>query len=545
MRIAKLIFSSLTGKERRIFVFIFALFLVALATKATVVIANNSQYVPVEGGYYREGVIGQPTAINPVISDNPIDQDLSTLVYADLKDLSESISIKEEGKAYLVKLKEGLKWDNGSPLTSDDVLFTIKTIQNPEIQSPFYKTWKGVITERISELQIKFTLPGPFVFFEENLNDLPVIPKHIFGDIPASNIRLSSYNLEPVSSGPYSFENLSKKRNGFITEYRFKANKHFAGDKPYIKEIYFQFYEDQADLLSDFKTRNVDGFGTAGLPDERVYKLAKAEIEKISTPLYYSVFFNPKATSILNREDFRNALSMAVDRKKLAQEILRGEAVPFDSLSDLIENESTIAPRKEEAREIISEIKEDKEEDIIVEIVIPEVKFIEKTAEFIEKEWEDVGVDDVKIVALTNEDFIRAVIRERNYEAVIFGNVLEHHLDLFPFWHSSERFFPGLNLAFYSNDSVDTALENIRQAETREERETEFKKAVGTIEDNSPAAFLFTLPYTYIHHNRLYGFQTPNRFVSPSDRLEMINKWYVNRARVIKNGEVEATSTQN
>ena len=95
----------------------------------------------------------------------------------------------------MAKLRGGLIWDDGRPLTSDDVLFTMRTIQNLETNSPIYKNWQGVLVERISELQIKFTLPAPYVFFENNLSRLPIIPKHIFGTIPISNLRLSSYNL--------------------------------------------------------------------------------------------------------------------------------------------------------------------------------------------------------------------------------------------------------------------------------------------------------------------------------------------------------------
>jgi len=549
MKIAKFIFSSLTNPERSTFIAAFTIFFVAIIVKVAVVVDTNSIFVPVEGGYYCEGIIGQPTAINPIISDNLVDQILSSVVYANLGALTSGLSIEDEGNIYIVKLKEDLKWSDGHPLTSDDIVFTIKTIQSPEIRSPFYKTWKGVIIERISEYQVKFTLPGPYIFFEENINNLPVIPRHIFGDIPVSNIRLSLFNLKPVSSGPYSFKDFSKKRSGFITEYHFEANKYFSGEGPYIQDFYFKFYERYAELLNDFRVRNVDGFGTAGFPDQRIYDLTKAEVEKVSTPGYYAVFFNPKATSVLKKEKFREALSIAVDREKLVKEVLKSEAEPFSKLTDLIKNEvilpfsdeklggDSITLRKEQAREIISEIKEDYQEELVIEIIIPEVGFIKETAEFLEKEWESVGIDDVKIVSLKNGDFMNVVVRERNYEAVIFGNVLEHHLDLFPFWHSSERFYPGLNLAFYSNDKVDTALEDICQTETSEERTSRFQQAAEIIEESSPAVFLFNMPYTYTHQERLYGFEPPERFITPGDHFKNVTDWYVTRARVMKNEE--------
>lgn len=540
MRIVKLILSGLSRIEKRTFVLAFVILVLALFGRSVVAIDENGEYVPVSGGYYREGIIGQPTVINPIISDNPVDQDLSSLVYADVGDLMTSLSLGDEGRTYTLKLKEGLKWDDGKGLDSDDVIFTVKTIQNPEIRSPFYRTWKGVVVERISELQVEFTLPGPYVFFENNLENLPVIPEHIFGGIPASNIRLSSYNLEPVASGPYSFRSFSKKRNGFISEYRFVANEEYPGEGPYIDKFYFKFYEDETGLMNAFRTRNVDGFGTASVPNEHFYDLSRLVVDKMPFPRYYAIFFNPKATSILKEEEFREALSISLDREKLANEILGGEAESIDGISDLLGNGRVDPPDKEKAREIIDGLKG--EESLSLEIIIPEVPFIEKTAEFVEKEWEDIGIDDVNIVSLNNDDFMNAVVRERGYEAVIFGNVLENDLDLFPFWHSSERFYPGLNLAFYSDDRADTAMENVRAYEDPVARRAEFERAVGIIEGDYPAAFLYTLPYSYIHHERLYGLDPERKIVTPSDRFDNVAGWYVNRARVIK-GKETATST--
>ncbi|HMB17335.1 MAG TPA: ABC transporter substrate-binding protein [Candidatus Paceibacterota bacterium] len=545
MKIPKLIFSSLSNFERKLFIALFVLFLIAVASRGVIAINKNSNFVPVKGGYYKEGVVGQPTALNPIISDKSVDQALGSLVYATIEDLKSNIEVKNGAKTYILKLKEDLKWSDDKPLTSDDVVFTIKTIQNPEIQSPYYKTWKGVVIERISELQIKFTLPGPYVYFENNINDLPVIPKHIFGEIPASNIRLSSYNLEPISSGPYVFKDFSKKRNGFITEYHFKTNNKFAGEKPYIKDFYFRFYKNDAELLSDFKTRKIDGFSLSGLPDERVKKLPKAVIEHVSIPRYYATFFNPKSTSILKNDEFRKALSVSIDRKELANEILSNDTKALNSLADLIKENPVLPPNKKEAKKIISEVKEDHEKELTFEIIVPEVDFIKETAEFIKEDWESIGIDNVQVVSLKSNDFHDAVIRERNYEAVIFGNVLKNSLDLFPFWHSSERFYPGFNLSFYSNDKVDTILENIRQTEDEEKRKQEFLKASKIIHDDYPAVFLYSLPYTYVHHERLYGFEVSSDISSASDRFESINKWYVSRARVIKEDNTNTASTAN
>lgn len=531
MIVLRAVFYAFSRRERILFLFSVIVFFASTLTRGVLVIGERSQFVPVEGGEYSEGVVGQPTAINPIISGNQIDQDISSLIYSPLGALIEGINVEGEGKSYAVKLKENLVWDDGAPLTSDDVIFTVRTIQNPEIRSPLAKNWQGVMMERISELQLKFSLPAPYVFFRENINRLPVLPRHIFGSVPPSNIRLSSFNLEPVGSGPYKFVSFKRRKDGFITEYHLKANKKYVGDRLYIQDFYFKFYEDKDDLISAFRAREVDGFGILNLPPESVYSLPHSVVKKISMPRYYAVFFNPKATSLLQKQDFRKALSLAIDKEKMVENVLAGEASVIEGP---VVGEPSVynGPDKEFASGTINDLKE--EESVVIKLIIPEVDFIEKTAEFVKKEWESVGVDEVSIVMLGPDDFFNTVIRQRNYEAVIFGNLLENPLDLFPFWHSSERFYPGLNLSIYSNKEVDRALEKIRQTDDNKERMQEFKKAVELIKSDNPAVFLFTLPYTYVYNNRLKGFSVKDYLVMPSDRFSKMAEWYVKEVRVFK-----------
>ena len=130
----------------------------------TIAISDRSIVIPVAGGTYVEGAIGQPSVVNPVISQNPVDQDLAALLYAPLPDLAASIAMGDGGQSYTVKLKEDLLWSDGTPLTSDDIVFTVATIQDPDAHSPLARSFQGILVERESELQVKFTLPAPYVF---------------------------------------------------------------------------------------------------------------------------------------------------------------------------------------------------------------------------------------------------------------------------------------------------------------------------------------------------------------------------------------------
>ncbi|MEX2411274.1 MAG: ABC transporter substrate-binding protein [Candidatus Paceibacterota bacterium] len=532
MGIFNSIFFSLTRKERILIAVLFLIFTITFFTRVVFAINENSEFVPVEGGSYIEGVVGQPVSINPVISNNTIDYDLSSLVYPKLGEMAENINI-EENRAYTVTIPEELTWSDGERLTTDDIIFTINMIQDPEVNSPLSKSWQGIVVERISELQVKFNLPAPYVFFGDNIDKLPIIPSHIFSSIPYSNLRLSSYNLEPISAGPYEFDSFKRRRDGFITEYKFSVNENYYGEKPYIKDLYFKFFENEEALIDAFRKRDIDGFGSLSIVD---FSISSANIEVMKMPRYYSIFFNPRSTSALNDVDFREALKSTINKEKLIKNVLKEKAQIITAPSF---NENLPTLSIEESREIIRKFKEDQENnELTLEIIIPDVEFIKETAKFIKDSWENVGIDSVDVIVLSSDDFTNTVIRERNYEAVIFGNILENNLDLFPFWHSSQRFYPGLNLSLYSNEDADTLIENIRQTEDFSQRESQFSELVEIINLDSPAVFLFSLPYTYIYNQKLKGFNSSffntaeNNLVIPSDRFKNIESWYVREARI-------------
>ena len=138
----------LTKKELRIFLYACAAIAVAIVLRSGIGIQEHSSFVPVKGGELREGMVGQPIFVNPVFSENQVDQDISALVFSPLKDISTYINADEENKVFTVSLREDLRWDDGTPVTSDDVIFTIKTAQDPEARSPIAKNWSGAAVER-------------------------------------------------------------------------------------------------------------------------------------------------------------------------------------------------------------------------------------------------------------------------------------------------------------------------------------------------------------------------------------------------------------
>ena len=529
--LTKKLLSLLSFKERRILIIVVIVLVVASIFRTTIAIQENSIFIPVAGGTYREGIVGQPIFINPILSSNQTDQDISSLVYLRLSDLLESYDIKDSGRVYVLKLKENLWWDDGKPLTSDDILFTLKLVQNPETRSPFFDSWQGVIAERISEIQLQFALPAPYIFFTNNIQRLPIIPKHLFENIPITNLQLSTYKFEPVGNGPYIFKDLVNRKDGFITEYHLTLNKNYKEQKLYIKDFIFKFYKNENDLLEAFQLREIDGFGSLQPITLGNLIPAKTVINKINMPRYYAIFLNSNINTLLKDYNLRYALAEAIDKEQIIQDVFQGNALMINGpFAKLTQKQNLLIPyNPEAAQEKIAEIKT---ENIELNIIVPQIDFLRKTAAVIQEAWLAIGIQRVNVIEVSTDEIIESVVKSRDYEMLLFGNSLENPLDLFPFWHSSQRFYPGLNLSLYNNQKVDNLIEDIRQQED-ESYQSQLKTLESLIVEDIPAIFLYSLPYTYVHHERLRGFQK-EIIINPSDRLSNIHNWYINSARVIR-----------
>lgn len=535
MYFMKTLLRALNAKELKALIAAFVLFCAASVARAALTVAERSVFVPVAGGSYQEGIVGQPVAVNPVISSNAVDQDISALVYSALYDLAANDSVEEGGRVFTVNLKEGLKWSDGTPLTSDDVVFTVHTVQDHTARSPLFKNWQGVTAERVSELQVRFSLPAPYAFFPENVKRLPIIPKHIFGSIPPANLSLSAYNLSPVGSGPYRFDTFNQRKDGFITEYRLVPNEHYSGEKPYIQEFSFFFFEDEEKLLSAFRLHKIDGFGTT-TPSESLRVFSQAEIEHVPMFRYYAVFFNQNNNPVLKNDTIRRALVLATPREKIVREVFGGNAVAISGpVFSPVSGKNDFGTYDPDTAKFL--IQKEKLGTITLNLTVPDIPFMEKTAGILKQSWEETGIGTVRIVTMDPKDVLNLAIKSNNYEMLLFGNILENKDDLYPFWHSSQRMYPGLNLAVYKNDRADTLMESIRQTMDPKAIPDLLDSLNATIVKDYPADFLYSVPYVYIHYPVLKGFSVKGSngaIASPSERFDNAANWFVTTARIIK-----------
>jgi len=332
----------LSRKEKLVFVLLASVFLFSSFSLWRMFLDRFTTVVPASGGAIVEGVVGFPRFINPLYADTrDADRDLAELVFSGLftydstgnfiPDLAQNYQVLETGKIIEIQLKEDVLWHDGKPFGADDVVFTVRTLQNPSVKSPVRANWAGVEVEKISNLRIRFTLREPYAAFMEKLT-LKIIPAHIWQEIPVEQIALSSLNLRPIGTGPYRVEKTIQDSGGLVKEMRLKVFSRYINKRPFISSLTFKFFENEEKMLAASRSGQIESFPVSS-PNAAKYAGLGERIEQFSLPRAFSVFFNlasPKQT--FQERSVRQALGLAIDRQNLVQTLAPDAEAVFSPL---------------------------------------------------------------------------------------------------------------------------------------------------------------------------------------------------------------------
>jgi peptide/nickel transport system substrate-binding protein len=510
---------ALSHKERLVFYIFLGIFIISSLTYGAWLIKTKTYVVPAAGGTYREGVVGQPAFINPILptgASTETDRLLSRLIFANLTEMAETIKHSADGKTWNVRLKDNIRWHDGAKLTADDVVFTVDIIHNPEVRSWLQGSFEGVTATRVSELEVEFTLENGYAFFEQDhLASLRPIPKHIFADIPPINFTRSSFGLAPVGSGLYKAVSHEKDSRGYIETFEMEANKDYFDRPAYIEHLVFNFFKKEPDLVSAYNLGQIDGFGLStaeGLSERPI--LIRHQPHYLTSSRYYAVFINQNiAPTVLSERSTRAALSASVNRDDLINSVLGGEGRPLFGPTD-----QTPDPAANFDASPLN--------GLALRMVVPDEPFLVRTAEEIQKDWEFLGVN-TEVIVRSLRDIQEDILRNTSYEMLLFGNIVKEGGDLFAFWHSSKRFFPDQNLALYQDSKVDSLLETYRRTFDTETRAALLQEISNRIANDFPAIFLYSPNYVYITAPSLGGFDDNKIINTSDDRFADVANWFV------------------
>lgn len=518
---------------------------------------NVTNEVPKAGGEYTEGVMGQPIYVNPLLSQtSEADSDLVQVIYSGLfkydnegeivPDLAESFELSEDKRVYTVHLKEGVFWHDGQPFTADDAYYTVTILQDPMYKSPLRQNWQGVTTQIVDGKTLSFELKNPYAGFMDSLT-VGILPKHVWENISPEKFSLADCNLRPIGTGPYKFVDFQKDASGNILSYELVANKQYHLPVPYISRVNFNFYQDEDALLEAYNKKEV--MGMSSIAPSKIGQLKNTKstrIHELTLPRYFALFFNEIKNASLAEGKVRSALSFAVDRKEIIDTVLSGKGVPaygpiFSSMKEYRDAGELAEFNLEKANNILEEdgwkkgddgVRKKGNAELAFEIATPDWPELSKTADVLKAQFEKVGARvEVKVLAVS--DLQQNYIRPREYDALLFGQSISFDPDLYPYWHSSQKRDPGLNLSLFENKDADGLLESIRQESEDSKRIEQTQKLQQILADEKPAVFLYGPQYLYPTRTSLHTGDIGNVAI-PAQRLSQINTWYVKTKRILK-----------
>lgn len=512
-------------------------------------------HVPARGGTYTEGVVGEVANLNPIFATTSPERAAAALLFEPLLRYNEqtrltgalaaSWSVNRPQTVYTLKLREGVVWHDGQPITSQDVIFTFDSIQHPDTGSPLNQSWRDIKVEAPDERTVVFRLPNPFTPFLHSLTRVGILPRHVLGQVEPKELRTHPFNLQPVTgSGPFVFANVSLERSH--GQIRLKASDDYYLGQPKLEEILIQTFEDHEQLVAAFNEGSVTG--AAGFRIGDLDRLEGSRDTQIHTnPLYNNVmlFFNNSRGSLKDRK-LRRALSQATDQKAIFDLVAKAYAssdAPLladqlgykEDLSQLGYDPKAAAKTLDELGWKLSEdgFRRNKDGQVLeLSLVTQSSDEYPLIAEAIQRQWREAGIQ-LKLEFVSPANLQQDWIQPHAYQLLLMGIDQGVDPDVFVYWHSSQARVGGFNLSEYKNSLVDSALEAGRTRQDRLLRSAKYQAFLKQWRQDAPAIALYRPTAIYAQVGSAAGFRA-ERLADPVDRFLGVTNWTILKTQAIQ-----------
>jgi peptide/nickel transport system substrate-binding protein len=533
---------------------------IAIVAIAVLLIGQNPQVEslipePTTGGVYVEGLVGTPSRFNPLLSyNNPVDRDITRLIFSSLikfdsmgnplPDLAESFGVSVSADVFNVTIRKNALWHDGTPVTSEDVLFTVDLMRNAEMPVPpdIRELWNSVEVIAFDALNLQFRLKEPFSPFIDYLA-FGILPKHILGGKSPQEIINDSFNLAPVGTGPYKFVEL-RTESGQITGVVIQAFDDFYLRPPWIEEFVFRFYSTTDDVLAAYRNGEVLGIGyidplslndILSEPGLNVYTARQPQM----TIILFNLDHNEKP--FFSDLAFRKALLMALNRHWMIDQALDGQAmvahgVIFPGTWAHYDNVTRFDFDPDAAIEILREaeyrlppngtVREKDGLQLGFDLVYPNTEQHAALAQMIQVFWASIGVF-VNVVPVESDSLLRDYLEPRTYDAALIDLTISGSPDPdpYPFWHQA-MITGGQNYAKWDDRRASEYLERARITPDVYERTRLYRNFQVHFGRELPALPLFYPMYSYAVDNEVLGIQL-GPIYDRSDRFATVLDWFL------------------
>jgi peptide/nickel transport system substrate-binding protein len=497
---------------------------------------------PVDGDWLIYNLGAEPATLNPITATDAYQNTVNdgnvyeTLVKRDDKTLeiipllADSWKISDDKLTYTFFIKKGIKWHDGVPFTTRDVVFSYEKIMDPNVDAPhlrsYYKDIKKV--EALDDYTVRFTYARPYFLALEFCGGMPIVPEHIFKN---GDFNTHPSGRAPIGTGPYRFLRWNTGKEIIL-----ERNEGYWGKKPHIKRIVFKLINDPTVTLQVLKREEID---FAGLTPIQWFRQTSSQrfqknFEKLSyfTPNYSFIGWNMKRPFFSDKR-VRTAMTYLVNRKLILEKILYnlGDVVTNPFYINSPEYDHSIEPypyNPEKAKKLLDEagwvdhdgdgIRDKNGMKFEFEFLIPSGSVMgEQISTILKEELKKVGI--VMNIRKVEWAVFTRQLDERKFDAVTLSWAMGVESDQYQVWHSSQA-EKGSNFVGFKNKEADRLIEESRTEFNREKRIELFRRFARIVHEEQPYTFLFCRKSTVALHKRFKGV---NVYPLGLDQLE----WFV------------------
>lgn len=527
--------------------------LIVLATLQTAwITAAFTTSAPADGGTYAEGIVGELSTMNPLFASTPAEISASRLLFSGLlgydtdnqlkPDMASSWNVSDDGKTYTVTLRDNVYWHDGEKLTADDVMFTVRLIQDPAVKAVQYGTLAGVKVEKVGKNQIRFILPSVYAPFAQALT-FGILPQHILKDVKPADLRENEFGRKPVGTGPFVFKQLqiiNPDTQRLVVH--MEANNAYYKDNVRLNRFQLHTYESRDSLEKALVTSEVNA--ALGLGADQIGDVMKRNGFVASTnPLLdgmFAIFNNDQP--ILQDANVRQALVLGTNRQAILAAVddrgtTLGGPLPSSFFVGDVVGQTSFNRKATEAKldkagwKLVDGIRKKDGTALELSLVAPNSGDYKLIVDEITKQWKELGIS-VKAQLAEPQSIVSDYLQPRGYDVLLYELAIGADPDVFPYWHSSQTNAKGLNFANYRSGLADDALSSARARLDASLRAAKYKTFYEQWVKDNPAIALYQPYLSYVTTENSTSLEPGLTIAESALRYQNVDRWAVSQTSV-------------
>ncbi|WP_041370038.1 peptide-binding protein [Methylovorus glucosotrophus] len=490
----------------------------------------DQSYPPSSGGTLIDATAGEPSGLIPMIAGEAAASAVASNIFNSLLkydknlelqgELAQNWSVSPDQKTITFKLKPGLKWADGKPLTSADVLFTWKLVTDDNTRTPYGSDYKLVIrAETPDAATFRVSYANPYAPALDSWAGLQILPEHL---LKGQDINTTSFRFKPVGSHYYKLEEWKPGERISLVR-----NPNSTQGPPRIDRLVSRFIPDPAAQFLELLADNIDSMTLNPIQYSRIVPSREDLKQKLA--LYKELGNNYTYLGFnLKHKPFddirvRQAINYAIDKQELIDGVLLGMGEPVSSpyKPGTRWTNPDLSPYPYDPNKAIALMKaagytgRDKEGYLLrdgkrlsFDILTNQNKQREMSAVLVQRRLKEIGID-ANIRVMEWASFIGRFIKTGDFDVVLLGWGLSLDPDQYSIWHSSQQAPGQFNFIGYNNPRVDKLLEQGRLELNPDKRMKIYHEFASILLADSPIVYLYAGYGLPAIHKRVKGIDNP------------------------------------